>query len=338
MNTQHALNRRHFIGFLGLAAGSSALALTPSRALAGFRLADDPILAWDELSKGVHAMVDASTGGNVLTVASADSVVLIDTKFAHLGRALLTDAQGFAPGDAKVVLINTHHHGDHTGGNGSIVPKAEASYAHENALPRIKDSFSSVKASARQAKKTVEGGGSVELIRSAIRTERAAAKWQRTSIVPETGVSGEKTSITAGELAMDLYHFGAGHTDNDLFVHIPEHNVLHTGDVVFNGLHSFFDQTAGYSTKGWVNSAKRGYELCDADTIVIPGHGPVGDRSILKAQSEYLEQLIEAVQAEIDKGTSKEATANKSWPFMEGLGFEGIRGRAINAVYDELAG
>ncbi len=335
----YQIDRRHFLGFLGLAAGSATLSLTPARALARVKLADSPILAWDQLAKGIHALVDPDTGGNVLTVASGDSVLLVDTKFAHLGRALLTDAQGFGPDDAEIVLVNTHHHGDHTGGNGSIVSKADASYAHKNALPRIEESFSRVKASARQAQAAAEnGGGSEELIKSAKRTERAAAKWRRTNIVPHTGVSGEKTTITAGQLVVDLHHFGAGHTDNDLFVHIPEHNVLHTGDVVFNGLHSFFDPSGGYNTKNWVNAAKRGYELCDADTIVIPGHGPVGDRSILKAESEYLEQLIDAVQAEIDKGTTKEAAANKSWPFMKGLGFEGIKGRAIEAVYDELAG
>ena len=73
-------------------------------------------------------------------------------------------------------------------------------------------------------------------------------------------------------------------------------------------------------------------------TPLSPGHGPAGDREVVSAQRRYLEQIIDAVQAEIDAGTSKEDAQEKSWPFMDGLGFEGIRPRAIGAVYDELKG
>ena len=88
----------------------------------------------------------------------------------------------------------------------------------------------------------------------------------------------------------------------------------------------------------WVLSDETVDELCDDETVVIPGHGEIGDRSIVRAEIQYHAKLIDAVQSEIDKGTSKENAQEMSWAFMEGLGFESIRGRAIGAVYDELAG
>ena len=340
MQDQLTINRRHFLGFAGLAAGSAALSFSPSRAFGSVFLAEDgSILEWRELSKGVQAMVDMNTGGNSLAVVSGHSVLLIDTKFPQLGRALKTDAEGFAGDGAELILVNSHHHGDHTGGNCSVVPDATASYAHKNAIPRIEESFDGVKANARKAEQTViDSGGSDALAKSARFTQRAAAKWTKASITPKNPVEGSKNSFDAGELGVNLYHFGSGHTDNDLVIHIPERNLMHTGDLVFSGLNPFFDPNGGYSARGWIASLQGAYKLCDADTTVVPGHGAVGDRSIIENQIHYLEQLIDAVQQEIDNGVSKEDAAKKSWSFMDELGFEQIKPRAIQAVYDELAG
>ena len=75
---------------------------------------------------------------------------------------------------------------------------------------------------------------------------------------------------------------------------------------------------------------------CDKDTKVVPGHGPVGGLEILDKQVAYLESLIEAVEKAVKAGKSKEEVAAMTWPFMDGLGFEQVRGRAIGAVYDEV--
>jgi len=341
MHDQITLDRRHFLGLVGLAAGSAAIAYSPARALGSALIAEDgSIMEWDELGPGVRAIVDLNTGGNTLALVSANSVLLVDTKFPQLGRALKTDATGFnAAADGELILVNSHHHGDHTGGNGSVVPFASASYAHANAIPRIAESFAGVKADARKAEQTViDAGGSEALAKSARRTERAAAKWRTSTIIPKNPVEGEKNSFTLGMLGVDLYHYGSGHTDNDLIIHIPERNLMHTGDLVFNGLNPFMFPAHGATAKGWITSLQGAHKLCDAETTVVPGHGVVGDRSIIENQINYFEQLIDAVQKEIDSGVSKEDAAKKSWSFMNGLGFERIKSRAIEAVYDELAG
>lgn len=338
MQDQITINRRQFLGFTALAVGSGALSWTPARAsaLELFR-ADRQILSWDKLAENVRAMVDRNTGGNSLAIVSEQSVLLVDTKYPQLGRALKTDAESFAGDNAELVLVNSHHHGDHTGGNGSIVPHASASYAHANAIPRIEESFASVKANARRAEQTaIDSGGSEQLVKSARRTQQSASKWRTSTITPRNPIEGEKNSFTLGALDVDLYHFGNGHTDNDLIIHVPAHNLMHTGDLVFNGLHPFMFPAHGATAKGWIVSLQRALKLCDADTVVVPGHGVIGDRSIIETQISYFEQLIDAVQEEIDNGVSKEDAATKSWPFMKDLGFEQIRSRAIESVYDEL--
>ena len=88
---------------------------------------------------------------------------------------------------------------------------------------------------------------------------------------------------------------------------------------------------------GWLVALGTLYQLCDKDSIIIPGHGEPGDRTIIQNQIDYLTQILIEVQKQIDAGTSKEDTASMEWDFMKGLGFESIRERAINAVYDELA-
>jgi len=114
--------------------------------------------------------------------------------------------------------------------------------------------------------------------------------------------------------------------------------VIHTGDLVFNGLHPFFDPTAGVTARGWITSLQEILKLCTPDTVVVPGHGPVSNVKAVKDQLAYLEGLIEAVAAAQKAGESKEETTAQTFDFMEGLGFEGIRSRAIAAVWDELAG
>ncbi len=337
------IDRRSFLTALGVCAGtamvSSASAGMPLGSLSrGFAVG--PVLSWDTVhSDGVHVMSDLTTGGNSLVLTSGLQTLLIDTKFAHLGGALLKDAQAFAgPGDEfDLTLINTHHHGDHTGGNGMIVPHAK-SYAHTKAVKRIKEQLDTYKQSAKSGPSQVRRSkGSAELLKLSMQAAELAEGWTREDVAPKNRVPDEGLTITIGDSTVSMHHFGRGHTDNDLVVRLEESNVVHTGDLVFAGLHPFFDPSARVSAAGWIKSLKGILDLCDQDTIVVPGHGPVGDKKIVEAQLGYIEQLIEHVQAEIDASVPRSEAVEKSWGFMDGLAFESIRSRAIGAVYDELS-
>ncbi|MDF1808150.1 MAG: MBL fold metallo-hydrolase [Phycisphaerales bacterium] len=333
------LDRRRFLATLAASAGTLAIS-NPAIARLTRGMVSSPVLAWDTIHKaGIHAMVDRNAGGNSLVATFGKQTLLVDTKFAHLGGALFSDAQQFAGEQERfdLTLINTHHHGDHTGGNALIVPHANA-YAHKNAVKRIKTQLDTYKQSAKSGPAQIKRNkGSAEMLKLAIQAADASESWTRADISPQNRVPDEGATITLGESNIAMHHFGRGHTDNDLVVHFPDQNVVHTGDLVFAGLHPFFDPNARPTAIGWTKSLKGILELCDDKTIVIPGHGPIGNNQTVQAQLDYMNQLIEHVQADIDAGVSKEETAKNTWGFMEGLGFESIRERAINTVYDELS-
>jgi len=326
-------DRREFL--IGTAAILGGAFLAPSALARVTRF--EEILDWAKVSDHARGLVNLSMGGNSLMVASGGEALVIDSKFPYLGGALRADAASAVNG-GKVALLNTHHHGDHTGGNSAFVGKGR-SYAHPKAIERIAgqiDSYrSGAEAAVGQASENLRGNK--KALELAVQVAENAANLKAEDFVPRDAVEGG-SQIKVGDLTLDIHHFGAGHTDNDLVVHLTNENVIHTGDLVFSGLHAFFDPNGGFSTKGWIKSLDGVLSLCDADTVVVPGHGPIGGREIVESAKSYIEQLLAAVEAEVKKGTSKEEAQQMSWPFMDSLGFEQIKSRAIGAVYDQVQG
>ncbi len=364
--TQHSTSnsapistRRDFLATLAIA--GSALALSPYAKAFAQAQADPTIFKWNTVAPGFHALIDLNTGGNALIVSAQSAAnsstksttksstksstkpqsLLIDTKFANLAGALHKDLVNLSDPEATLTLINTHHHGDHTGGNALLIPHTTNSYAHQNAIPRIINQLDRFKQAAQsglaQSKRANSAVNSPDsLLKQAIAAADASESWTADSIAPKNPIE-ESTSINLGSIPLTMHHFGPGHTDNDLVVHFEDHNIIHTGDLVFAGLHPFFDPSAGVTAIGWIDSLKSILALCGPKTTIIPGHGPIGTKQLVESQLNYLEQLIEHVQADIDAGKSKQESKKQEWDFMKGLGFESIRPRAIEAVYDELA-
>ena len=327
------MNRRGFVVRTSMVTLGGCLA--PS-ALARVLRADQ-ILDWAKVTGHTKAVVNLALGGNSMMVVSGGEALVIDSKFPYLGAALREDAMT-ETGGGGVSLLNTHHHGDHTGGNSAFVGRGKT-YAHPKAIERIRGQIDNYRTGAEAAVGQVSQNlaGNKRAIELAVEVADNAQNLKAEDFVPTDAVEGG-SQITVGELTLDIHHFGAGHTDNDIVVHIASENVVHTGDLVFSGLHAFFDPSGGYSTKNWIKSLSSVLELCDAETTVVPGHGVVGGREIVENARSYLEQLVEAVDAEIKKGTSKEDAQQMTWSFMDGLGFEQIKSRAIGAVYDQIKG
>lgn len=350
-NTNHALSRRSFLNHAALGGVSlAALSTLPASALGRVfqpTQEDMPelmgVLGWTTLQENIYAIADVTMGGNTMLVASEGKAMLIDTKYPYLAGALLHDAaeqigaEISASDSIELTLINTHHHADHTGGNAVIVPIASASYAHANALPRIRDQH-------QRFVQTAQAGPSQlarmqapdELMPFAKSAAEASKAWTEKTAVPKIAISGSGNTLSIGGITVAIKHFGTGHTDNDLVIHLPDHNIVHTGDLVFNGLHPFFDPDANATARGWIESLRQTRKLCNAETTVIPGHGPIAGPELIDNQIRYFERLIESIQGEIDKGTPKNEIVEMSWDFMDGLGFEQIRGRMIDGVYEEL--
>jgi len=336
-----SITRRDSLKIIAATTGTLALTSPALASILRSATSADPLLTWSELKPNFHAFVDLNTGGNVLLRTSKDAIIMIDTKYPHLAGAIKADAETFASAGSKndspkLILINTHHHGDHTAGNPLIVPHADESYAHKNAIPRIQSQLDTTKQSGKNAVDRIKGFSDSKALKVlAQQAADASDAWTNKEVTPTTAIDAKATDIPGTDIT--LHHFGPGHTDNDLVVEFKDDNVFHTGDLVFSGLHPYFDPTAGVSAMGWLVALGTLYQLCDEDSIIIPGHGEPGDRTIIQNQIDYLTQILIEVQKQIDAGTSKEDTASMEWDFMKGLGFESIRERAINAVYDELA-
>jgi len=322
------IDRRSFM----LTATATAAALTLPRWAQARAVGADPILPWEDLG-GVWATSGDVPGGNVIAIPGEARTAVIDSKFAAFGRAIFDDARSLGTGD--VVLINTHHHADHTGGNLGF-QDADAVYGHEAITPRVEAQIDRLRQQARAAPRQAAALRSDRLIELAGRAADRAAELDASDYAPGTTVADAGAEIDLGGVTAKLSHHGPGHTDNDLIIHVPERNLVHMGDLVFNGLHSFFDQSGGVDPRGWIKSCQAGLELCDADTTVIAGHGPRGGRAIIEAQIRYIENLFEAVEREMKAGTPKEELTQMRFDFFEGLGFERIAPTGIAAVYDVL--
>ena len=348
MTAAQTLSRRRFMTQAASGGASlAALSAMPAGALARIlQPAPEPaavgVMGWRVLQPGIMAIADITLGGNTMLIVEDASALLVDTKYPYLGGALLKDAADQIQADISkdridLTLINTHHHGDHTGGNAVVVPIASASYAHANALPRIQGQFDNYVQGAKAGPSQLARTDAPEaLMPFAKAAADASANWTNKTAVPKVAINGSGHTLRIGKMVIQTSHFGSGHTDNDLVIHLPEQNIVHSGDLVFNGLHPFFDTSANATAKGWLESLAQTRKLCNAETTVVPGHGDIGGPEIIDNQIRYFEQLIEKLQAEIEKGTAKDDIVAMSWDFMDGLGFEQIKGRMIAGVYDEL--
>ncbi len=295
--THTGITRRAFSAALAAAAGGALLA--PDALLRAARAQGPDALAIRVVAPGVSVIT--GRGGNALVAVGDDGSLLIDTKLPGAGQALREMAEGL--GVPVGAVINTHHHGDHTGGNPAFTPDVPV-HAHPACAGRVREQI-------------------------------AAAGNDATPFLP-TREAGPDTTLELAGMKAQLCHAGPGHTDNDLFVFLPEQNVLHTGDLVFHNVHPFVDRPAGATSAGWIRSCEAMLELCDEKTVVIPGHGEVGGAAAIEAQIRYFQAVRAAIGEIVDAGGPREAAGQVSLTLFEGMGFERLRVRAMEAVYDEM--
>ncbi|MFG0286022.1 MAG: MBL fold metallo-hydrolase [Phycisphaerales bacterium JB039] len=284
---------------------------------------------WRELAEGVWFI--GGEGGNAMLAASDHPALLVDCKNAPFGSTLRREAE--SRGHPLKLVINTHHHADHSGGNYAFA-EGPALIAHAKAAARIAQQHDRYISQIRSA---LSGASLPEAVKADLQQVRqridqlAAADW-----APDETVQAGSAEWTLGkDTQIEAHHFGAGHTDNDMVIRLPQRNILHAGDLLFHQMHPYFDPDGGVTCTGWAESVRRTIELCDGETVVIPGHGEVTDVDGLKRQLDYLEQLWQEVGSLVKAGWDRERATTMSWGFMEGLERPQLRARAIGAVYDE---
>ena len=284
-----------------------------------------------------RAVALLGAGGNSMLYRNDGESLLIDCKTAPFGGVLRADARrlGLAPGAATV--LNTHHHADHTGGNHAF--GGFEIVAHAKCEPRVRAQVEMYKSQAVGAIDQLKDDPKRELVIGPVGAfADKAAGLTADDFAPTRLFDAPKSDLVIGGKPVEVHHFGPGHTDNDLAVFFPDDNVLHTGDLLFNRVHPYVDRPGGATTLGWMESCEKLIGLCDAETVVVPGHGGVGGVEALRGQITYFERLRAAVGKELDAGKTRDDITAMSWDFMDGYGLDWIRPIAIGGVVDELSG
>jgi len=329
------LTRRDAI--LSLAAGAAATCL-PAITRAAQPAADPKpdagdFLIWKPVGDG--AFVGVGSGGNSTVIKGKDAGILVDCKNAPYGQCLRREALRRC--GSLAMVINTHHHGDHTGGNHAFSADVEI-VAQDACTERVLGQMNRYLSQLKEASIQL-GDGDGPTIRQ-VRGE-ALELYQRKEKLKPTDFAPKTTFATSREIAAagivgTMHHFGAGHTDNDLVIHLPELNVLILGDLLFNKMHPFVDKESGADTRAWQAALRKCLDLCDAKTIVVPGHGDLAGVAAIKTQIAYFDALRDFVAAALKEGKSRSEIANMAMPKFGDYGLKQMASSGLMTMHDEL--
>src|ERR1700687_3343053 len=216
----------------------------------------------------VHALrrnirVLEGSGGNIAVLTGKGGKLLIDSGFT-VSRVRIAAALNGLSSDPVTQLINTHWHVDHTDGNAWVHSAGATITAHENTRKRLSTST------------RVEG-------------------WSYTfppapaGAIPTT-VFDDDHQVHQNDTRIALKYYGPAHTDSDISVLFEEADIIHVGDTWWNGFYPFIDYSTGGSIDGMIRATERNLTIGTAKTIIIPGHGPVGNKTGL---TEYHDMLVD---------------------------------------------
>ncbi len=297
------LDRREFAR-LGALAGA-ATALPGSRLLAG-----EDTGRLREIRRGAGTFV--LSGGTIGWLMTPGAAVVVDAQMANTAPHCLAalEKRRTPPFD---VLVNTHHHRDHTGGNGVLRPVVGHIVAQEN-VPRL---------------------------------QRAAAKDRGTAddqVYADVTFQESWELDLAGERIRAEYR-GPAHTGGDCTVHLVDANVVHVGDLVFNRWYPFIDMAGGANVRGWISVLEAIHSEFDDDTVFIFGHGDprfgiTGTRADLLVQRDFLAALLERVSRGLQEGASRGEVVSlerlEAFPDHTSPGGSLTLPKCLEAVWEEL--
>lgn len=230
-----------------------------------------------QLSDTIYMLM--GRGGNVGISTGVDGLYIIDDQVRPVTTQLLQAIRKISNKPIRFV-INTHYHGDHTGGNETIGSAGAVIISHEN-------------------------------IRKRMSTEQVSIFMNNTTppyakaALPVVTFNDRLSLHLNGETAT-AYYVANGHTDGDSIIHFPVSNVIHMGDMYFNDQYPYVDLDAGGSIQGMVLAADLALSMTNESTRVIPGHGPLAMAEDLKTYRDFLIKASTNVQTLIDQDMNLE--------------------------------
>jgi glyoxylase-like metal-dependent hydrolase (beta-lactamase superfamily II) len=298
------MQRRSFLRNTGLTL--AGLALLNKESLASF-LAQP---AWNIKMLTDDIGFFTEKGGTILFYLSNEGAVVVDTQFPDSAQHLIDELKKKSEKPFRLV-INTHHHGDHSGGNITFKDLVPHVLAHANS-------------------KTNQQNAAIK------------QKTEDKQLYPDQTYT-DSWSEKIGKEKISLHYFGAGHTNGDSLVHFEKANIVHMGDLVFNRRHPYIDKTAGADIGNWIKLLDKATSKFSKKTQYVCGHAGQGydvqlKADDLKAFGDYLGNVLKFTEAEIKAGKTKEeilkATEIPGSPEWKGSGID----RPIGAAYTELTG
>jgi glyoxylase-like metal-dependent hydrolase (beta-lactamase superfamily II) len=216
-------------------------------------------------------------GGNIAASVGDDGIVIVDDEFAPLAEKIQAALKDLKITDKPVrFVINTHYHGDHTGGNEPFTNSGSTIIAQDNVRKRLVSGG------------VAGNGGSIKMENKP--AEKAA--------LPIITFEHDVTVHLNGEDIRAL-HFPAGHTDGDAIIYFPKNNVVHMGDDFVRYGFPFIDVASGGSVQGMADGVEKAIAQLPADVKVIPGHGQLSNLDDVRAYVKMLRETTAAVQKAI---------------------------------------
>lgn len=244
----------------------------------------DQVEVTSQKVKGKIYMLQGA-GGNIGLSVGKDATFIIDDQYAPLTEKIVAAIAKITDRPVDIVF-NTHWHGDHAGGNENLGKMGARIVAHENVRKRLSEGLESV---LRQTK------------------IKPAPK----EALPVITFPDEMTFYLNGE-EMRVFHLENAHTDGDAVVHFIDSNVLHTGDLFFNGRYPFIDPESGGHIDGVIAAQNALLDLVDDNTRIIPGHGPLANKADLLKARDMLVDVRDRIRTLVDESkTMEEAIAAK---------------------------
>lgn len=264
----------------------------------------------ERVAEGLYMLT--GSGGNMGLSVGKSGTYLIDDQYAPLSEKILAAIRAITPDPVRFV-VNTHWHGDHTGGNENMGKAGALLVAHENVRVRMsKEHF--MAAFGRKVPPSPEAALPVVTF-----TDAVTFHW-----------NGDEIRV---------YHVPPAHTDGDSIVHFAKADVVHMGDVFFNGGYPFIDTSSGGRVDGVIAAADRVLAAVGEKTRIIPGHGPLATKADLQAYRDVVKTLRDRIATLKAEGKSRDqviaakptADHDAKWGggFMKGDTFTGL-------VYDSL--
>jgi cyclase len=283
MTASHVSSRRRFLRTAGvLSGGAFLLRHAPAGVLEAFQA--NP-LEQRRAQTGAAPIVTtkltdrlallSGPGGNVIVFHGPDGMIVVDGFVKPAWPKLEAALNAISPARLKS-MIDTHWHFDHADNNGRFRAAGAGVIAHENTKKRLMQSH--------------------DLLGMHFDPVPAS------ELPTQTFASG--LTLNANGEQVQLTHLAPAHTDTDIFVHFPKGDVLHMGDVFFNGMYPFIDASTGGTIDGVIDGVNLALKTATASTKIVPGHGPMGTRPSLMAYGRMLTEIRDRVREAKKAGKS----------------------------------